>query len=279
MSFAREVLAAARLDFGEVRRSRWLAFATAVYALLAGVLVLVGMRESSVLGFTGMGRVMLSFAHVLLLVLPLLALSATTQVVNRARDDGTIELLFSHPLSRSAYLVALTFTRYTVLALPLVLLLVAMGVIARLVVHEEVPWVMLGRSIAVSCALLWAFVGIGLAVSVETRNQAKAVVLGLVFWALGVLLLDLALVGLMLEWRVDARALFVLASLNPVQAARVALLSGLEPDLGTLGPVGFYLSHTLGPRALYALGLAWPTAVGTLGWLWAFSGWKRGDLV
>lgn len=278
MSFAREVLAAARLDFGEVRRSRWLAFATAVYALLAGVLVLVGMRESSVLGFTGMGRVMLSFAHVLLLVL-LLALSATTQVVNRARDDGTIELLFSHPLSRSAYLVALTFTRYTVLALPLVLLLVAMGVIARLVVHEEVPWVMLGRSIAVSCALLWAFVGIGLAVSVETRNQAKAVVLGLVFWALGVLLLDLALVGLMLEWRVDARALFVLASLNPVQAARVALLSGLELDLGTLGPVGFYLSHTLGPRALYALGLAWPTAVGTLGWLWAFSGWKRGDLV
>ena len=279
MSFAREVLAAARLDFGEVRRSRWLAFATAVYALLAGVLVLVGMRESSVLGFTGMGRVMLSFAHVLLLVLPLLALSATTQVVNRARDDGTIELLFSHPLSRSAYLVALTFTRYTVLALPLVLLLVAMGVIARLVIHEEVPWVMLGRSIAVSCALLWAFVGIGLAVSVETRNQAKAVVLGLVFWALGVLLLDLALVGLMLEWRVDARSLFVLASLNPVQAARVALLSGLEPDLGTLGPVGFYLSHTLGPRALYALGLAWPTAVGTLGWLWAFSGWKRGDLV
>lgn len=279
MSFAREVLAAARLDFGEVRRSRWLPFATGVYALLAGVLVLVGMRESSVLGFTGMGRVMLSFAHVLLLVLPLLALSATTQVVNRARDDGTIELLFSHPLSRSAYLVALTFTRYAVLALPLVILLVAMGVIARLVIHEEVPWVMLGRSIAVSCALLWAFVGIGLAVSVETRNQAKAVVLGLIFWAMGVLLLDLALVGLMLEWRVDARSLFVLASLNPVQAARVALLSGLEPDLGTLGPVGFYLSHALGPRALYALGLAWPTAVGTLGWLWAFTGWKRGDLV
>ena len=274
-----EIAAAARLDMGEVLRSRWLVFATAVYAVLAGALVIAGMRESNVLGFTGMGRVQLSFVHVLLMVLPLLALSATTQVVNRARDDGTIELLFSHPLSRGGYLTAMTLTRYFVLLVPLVVLLAVMAAGAGLVFGESIPWAMTVRSMAVSAALLWAFVGLGLAVSVRTRNQTKAVVWGMLLWALGVALVDLALVGLLLQWRVDPHALFVLSSLNPVQAARLALLSGVEPDLGTLGPVGFYLWNRFGADVLLALGLAWPVAVGTGGWAWAMRSFRRGDLL
>ena len=274
-----EIAAAARLDMGEVLRSRWLVFATAVYAVLAGALVIAGMRESNVLGFTGMGRVQLSFVHVLLMVLPLLALSATTQVVNRARDDGTIELLFSHPLSRGGYLTAMTLTRYFVLLVPLLVLLVVMAVAARLAFGESIPWGMTFRSMAVSAALLWAFVGLGLAVSVRVRNQTKAIVWGMLLWALGVALVDLALVGVLLQWRVEPRALFVLSSLNPVQAARLALLSGVEPDLGTLGPVGFYLWNRFGADVLLTLGLAWPIAVGTGGWAWAMRSFRRGDLL
>lgn len=279
MSLSREIVAAARLDFGEVRRSRWLPFATGVYALLAGVLVLVGMRESSVLGFSGMGRVLLSFSHVLLVVLPLLALTATTQVVNRARDDGTMELLFSHPLSRSGYLVAVTLTRYLVLVVPFVVALGFMAIAGRLVAHEDIAWGMTLRALGVGAALLWAFVGIGLAISTRTRNQAKAVVVGLLCWALAIAVLDLGLVGLMLQWRLDPSTVFALACANPVQAARLALLSGVEPDLGTLGPIGFFLFHRIGPTALLALGLAWPVLVGSLAWGWAYRTFRRGDLV
>ncbi len=277
--FSRELLALARLELSDVLRSRWLGFSTSLYAALAGVLVFVGMRESSVLGFSGMNRVMLSFAHVLLLVLPLLALTATTQVVNRARDDGTVELLFSHPLSRTGYLVAVSMTRYAVLVVPLILLLCAMALGAGLLFGESVPWGMLGRTLAVSAALLWAFTGLGMAVSVGARNQARAVTWGLLLWALSVALLDLALIGLLLQWRLDARTLFVLASINPVQAARLALLSGIETDLGSLGPLGFYLSQRVGAASLLALGLAWPVAVGTVSWLWAHASFRRSDLV
>lgn len=278
-AFVREVVATSRLEMGEVLRSRWLPVSSGIYAVLAGLLVIVGMRESNVLGFTGMNRVLLSFVHVLLLVLPLLALTATTQVVTRAREDGTLELLFSNPLSRTGYLSALTLTRLFVLVLPLALLLLAMALVARFVFDEEVPWAMTLRSIAVSASLLWAFVGLGLAVSTRTRNQARAMVWGLLLWAASVALLDLALIGVLLQWRVDARSLFVLASVNPVQSARLALLSGLEPDLGTLGPVGFYLSHKMGAHTLFAAGLAWPAAVGTAAWLWALSSFRKGDLV
>ncbi len=279
MSAMRELVAGARLDLGDVLRSRWLPLSTGVYAVLAGALVIVGMRESTVMGFTGMGRVMLSFAHVLLVVLPLLAVSATAQVVTRAREDGTIELLFSQPLSRGAYLASITLVRYLVLLVPLAALLVAMALVAKLAFREAVPFAMLGRTIAVGAALLWSFVGIGLLVSVRTRNGAKAVVAGLVVWALAVAVLDLGVVGLLLHARLSPHVVFGLAGLNPVPAARLALLSGIEPDLGTLGPVGFYLVHEVGAGGLLAYGLAWPLIVGTTSWLVASRSFARGDLV
>ena len=98
MTFGRQVLAAARLDLAEVRRSRWLWFCGSAYLILAVVFVLVGLRESTVMGFTGMGRVLMSLCNALLLILPLLALTAVASVIGRARDDGSLELLFSQPL-------------------------------------------------------------------------------------------------------------------------------------------------------------------------------------
>ena len=279
ISRSREFWALSRLELSEVVRSRWLLFSCAVYALLAGVLVVAGMRESVVLGFGGMTRVMLSYAHVLLMVLPLLALTATVQVVNRARDDGTMELLFSQPLTRSGYLLAITATRYFLLVAPLVVLLCGMGLVAQLWFDEPIPWAMMGRTIVVSTTLLWAFTGLGIAISVHVRQQARAVTLGTLAWLASVALLDLALIGLLLQWRVDARSLFVLAILNPVQAARLALLSGIETDLGTLGPVGFFLANRVGPRALLMLGLAWPLVVGTAAWLSAWRNLKSRDLL
>ena len=275
----KEVVAVARLDLAEVRRSRWLTFASAVYGLLAGVFLLAALRESSVVEFTGMDRVLLSLSHALLLMLPLLALSATCQVVNRARDDGTLELLFSHPLSRASYLVGVTATRLLVLLAPLAALIAVM-VVADAWLSDASSALRFGlRALAVCSALLWASVGAGMAVSTGTRDQARALVYGLVLWALGVALLDFALVGAMLQWQINPRAVFLLAAVNPVQSARLGLLSGLEPELGTLGPVGFYLATRLGPAKLFAVGVAWPVVVGALAWTLALRTFRRGDVV
>ena len=273
------IAAAARLDLAEVRRSRWLTFASVVYGLLAAVFVLAALRESSVLEFTGMDRVLLSLSHALLLVLPLLALSATCQVVNRARDDGTLELLFSHPLSRTSYLVGVTATRYLVLLAPLAALIAVMVVADAWLSDASAAFRFGLRALAVCASLLWASVGAGMAISTGTRDQARALVYGLVLWALGVALLDFALVGVMLQWQLNPRAVFLLAAVNPVQAARLALLSGLEPDLGTLGPVGFYLATRLGPAKLFAVGIAWPLTVGFGAWTYALQSFRRGDAV
>ncbi|HKA90095.1 MAG TPA: ABC transporter permease subunit [Haliangiales bacterium] len=275
----REMRAAARLDLAEVARSRWLLFCAGTYALVAGIFVLVGLRESTLLGFTGMGRVLLSFCHALVLLLPLLALTATSAVVNRARDEGTFELLFTQPLRRGAWFAAVSGVRLLALVAPLVLLMIGMGAVAGTVWRSEVPWPFLWRSVAVCAALLVCFAGIGTAISTFIRNPARATTYVILVWAASVALLDFGLIGLMLRWQLDPQATFTLAALNPVQDARMALLSSLEPDLATFGPVGFYLANRVGGDALFALGVAWPAAVGVGAWGAALRRFRRGDLV
>ncbi len=271
-------LAMARLDLGEVRRSRWLVFCLGLYGLLAVLFLLVGLRESTVLGFTGLGRVLLSMSHALVLLLPILALSATAQVVNRAQDDGTLELLFSHPVTRAEYFLGVTGVRFGVLFLPFVALMVLVALIGRLGLGSAVTWGFLGRSLVVCGALIWAYTGCGLAVSTFVRNQAKAVMVLLGTWVLSVALLDFLLIGAMLQWRLNPRSVFLLAALNPVEAARLALLSSAEQSLSVLGPVGFYLAHRVGATSLLLLGTLWPLLLGAAAWLLALRRFSRQDL-
>jgi ABC-type transport system involved in multi-copper enzyme maturation permease subunit len=269
----------ARLELKEVLRSRWLFFCVAVYVALAGLFLLVGLRESAVVGFTGMERLLLSLSHALVVLLPLMALTGTGLVVNRARQDGTMEVLFSHPVERGSYLGAVTLVRYGTLLVPLLVLMPGLALAGRLAFGESMPWAFLARALPVSAALLWSFVGIGLGISVHVFEPAKAMVYLLVAWLLGVALLDFALVGAMLQWRLPTVAVFTLASLNPVEAARLALLSGAEPTLETLGPVGLFLADRLGGGPLFMAGVLWPFVVGTAAWALARRRLRKADLI
>jgi len=275
----KEVSAVSRLELAEVLRSRWMLVCALTYAVLGAGFVFVGMRESLVVGFSGMGRALLSMVHALLVLLPLLALTATGQVINRAREDGTLELLFSHPIRRSSYFLAVALTRYAVLVVPLTLLMGAMALLGRFGFGQEVNWAFVAQSMAISAALVAAFVGLGIAVSSTVRSQARAVSWVLVLWAFAVVLVDFGLIGLMLQWRLNPHTVFLLASLNPVQAARMALLSGASPDLTVLGPVGFYLANRIGTGGLYLLGVSWPWVVGLLACTAASLHFRKADLV
>jgi ABC-type transport system involved in multi-copper enzyme maturation permease subunit len=255
-----------RLDAAEALRSRWAVFSSLLYLSLAAVFILVGLRESAVIGFTSMGRVLTALCHMLLFLLPLLAVTATAQVFNRAREDGTLEFLFSQPLGRREYFLTVSAVRYGMLLLPLAVLFGVLALAGWAVFGQEVAWMFLARSLIISASLLWAFVGFGLAASTIVRNPARALVYSLLLWLAGVALLDFGLIGLMLQWQLDPKWVFLLASLNPVESARMALLSAADPTLAGLGPVGFFVANRLGDRLLFALGTAWPAIAGSLAW-------------
>lgn len=279
MNAIKRLSAIARLDFAEVRRSRWLVFLVGLYGLLAAMFVLVGLNESDVLGFTGMGRVLLSLCNALVLLIPLLALTGSGQVVNRAREEGALELFLSHPITRGEYFAALSIVRYAVLMIPLVVLMLGLGIFGRIAFGEAIAWAFVGRTLVISAALGWAFVGIALAVSVAVRSQARAMVYLLVIWVIAVAVMDFGVIGMMLQWRLNPATVFILAGLNPVEMARVALLSFADPSLGVLGPVGFFLAYRFGTGWLFALGVVWPAIVGSIAWLGAWKAFSEGDLV
>lgn len=278
MNSYRQSRAIARLDLAEVVRSRWLAVSAVAYAVLAVVFVTVGQREAPLVGFTGSARVLFSMSHALALLLPLVALTATAPTIGRARDDGSLELLCSQPLDRGAYFVAITAVRVVAILAPVAALFAAVALWGALAHGQPVPWSYLGRSLAVLAALAWAFAGIGFLIATLVRHPVRMLTYVVLVWAAGVALLDAGLIGVLLHWRLPAHVVFALAAANPVEDARLALLSGTDRDLSTLGPVGFYLAGRLGDTALYALGVALPFVWGALAWLAALTHFRRADI-
>ena len=242
--------------------------------------VWLGLRESSVLGFTGLSRVVLNVANAVVIVVPLVALVATSQTIVRARTSGFFELVLAQPCRRHDWLWAVVASRVVVVLGPLVVLLLGtLG--AGYILHEGDAMLapLIARSIAVTAALAWAFVGIGMLASSVAPTSERATVYALLAWLVGAALHDFALIGAMLRFRLTPSAVFALAAANPVEAARIALLSGVDPELGVLGPVGFWLANTFGAKLTLLVGVGWPALLGTLCLAVAARRLSRADLV
>ncbi|HVW29623.1 MAG TPA: ABC transporter permease [Polyangiaceae bacterium] len=252
-----------RLEISDALRSRWLAFTGCTYAGVFGLFVWLGLRESSVLGFTGISRVVLNASNAIVLVLPLVALIATCQSVVRARTSGYFELFLTHPCERRDWLHAVIGSRLIVLGGPLfvVLLAAALGGYAS---GERVVGGLVVQSALIGACLVWAFVGVGLFISSMSKSSERAIVLALLAWLFAVSIHDFAVIGLLLKMRLAPPAVFGLAAANPLELARLSLLSSVDPDLGVLGPVGFWIANYLGPRWTFAAGVSWPFVIGAV---------------
>ena len=88
-------------------------------------------------------------------------------------------------------------------------------------------------------------------------------VMALVAWLGAAALHDFALVGVLLRFRLAPEVVFGLAAANPVEAARIAILGAVDPDLSVLGPVGFWLANKLGAGLGLVIGAGWPALLGT----------------
>lgn len=269
-----------RLELAEALRSRWIVFTAVVYSAVFGLFVWLGLRESSVLGFTGVSRVVLNVSNAVVLAVPLVALVATSQTIVRARQSGFFELMLSLPVRRRDWLAGIVASRFLVVVGPLVVLLACALVYGAVSGERDaalVPTVL--RTLAVTSSLAWAFIGIGFWISACARTPERATVLALVAWIGASALHDFALIGALLRFRLAPAAVFALAAANPVEAARIAVLGSVDPDLSVLGPVGFWLANTLGPSATLAVGVLWPALLGTFALHRAERRLARADLV
>lgn len=264
-----------RLESRAVLRQRWFAAALTLAVGLVGFFVLVAARESAVLGFTGYGRVLGGVVQASLLFLPLLAVLTTAQAVTGAHETGLLEWYLGYPNGRARCFWALFLPRAAAVTLPVVLAVVALGAVAAIA----------GRPVAIGVLSVFAaalfgqglcFAALGMLASASSRTPEQALLRALLVWMAFALLVDFVLLGLLLRWRLPASTVFLLAGLNPLQGARVATLTVLDPEMGVLGPVGTWATATLGAPATIAWGLGWPLVCAKLALAAAWWGfWKR----
>jgi ABC-2 type transport system permease protein len=250
-----------RLEAAGVVRARWFAASLALAGGLVVFFVVLATRESAVLAFTGFGRVVTGVGLAALLFLPLLAVFSTSQVIPQARQQGVLEWYLSHPVSRGSCFAAMFLPRVLAVSGPIAGVVVVLGGAAAILGHA-VPVELLGRFFVLLLGQGFCFAALGILVSVVSRSPEQALLSGLGVWMAAVALIDFALIGVMLRWRVPPELVFAIAGLNPVQAARLGLLAGTDADLGLLGPVGTWIAVHLGPQATLAYALAWPLGLG-----------------
>jgi ABC-2 type transport system permease protein len=268
-----------RLELSDALRSKWMLFASSVYLALGGAFVWLGLRESSVLGFTGLSRVMLNMANAVIVVFPLIVLIGTHAAVIRGRSTGFCELMLTQPVRRSTWLFALLASRLLILLGPLLVLLLVSSIAALSGESEPEFWLVAARSLSICAALVFAFIGAGLWISSAASTTERALVWALILFVATSALQDVLLITTLLRTSLPPQVVFGLAVLNPSEAARVGILTSVDPELSVLGPVGFWLANTLGPLRTMQLAVAWPLTIGVVCFALALVRLRRIDLV
>jgi len=169
-------------------------------------------------------------------------------------------------------------SRILVIVGPLAVLLLGTS-IAGAFMDEPALLPLVTRSLLVTIALTWAFVAVGLWLSSVARTSERATVYVLLAWLGCTALHDFGLIALLLRFKLLPMVVFTLAASNPAEAARLAILSGIDPELSILGPVGFWLATTLGPRLTLLVGVGWPVVLGMAAVCAAVRHLNRADLV
>jgi Cu-processing system permease protein len=222
------MLLCARQELLLAVRSRWLQLFAVVFAVLALAVASAGYILSGGYGLQDFGRTAASLVQLVLLIMPLTAL--TFGVLSLTPERGSAELLFAQPVSRVGILAG----RYLGLFISLAAAQAIGFGLAGLVLHQQSGDTGLAAFVAVvtiSLVLTAVFLSIA-AMLAQARGarRARVLALALVVWFVAVVLYDVAVLGVASQLRSGAasRLLITAVLVNPADAARTAALMAVE---------------------------------------------------
>jgi ABC-2 type transport system permease protein len=257
------LLATYRADLRETLRSRWYRLYALAYGLLIVLFFGFGLSESSIMGFTGLSRSMLTFLQLTMLIMPVFILITTARTLVGDRDAGVWEYLLSWPFRLSSYFWGKALGRITIIATPLLLALIALACLGGLR-GAVIPWSIVWTYGALMISMVVCFTGIAMFISVTASNQEFAIGLAFALWLLFEAAIDSLLLGLLVKGRLMAEVVVGLALLNPIQAFRTASIALFDPELTTLGSISFTLLDSIGKWGLMVWAIGWPLLLGAV---------------
>lgn len=251
-----------RKELNDAFRNRWFILYGVSFALLSLAFSAASLLGSGQYGFANFGRTAASLINLVLLVVPLMGLTAGAMGLSSEKERGTLAYLLAQPVSRRDVFLG----KFLGQAIALSVALTAGFGFCMIVLwwhraSEQVT--VLLALLALSILLSTASLSIGMLLSTFARGSSAALGTAVFLWLALAFGADLGLMGIAFVRNLDIRTLFHLAIINPLSVFRMAAVLSMRSNLEILGPAGMYAVQTYGNALLpffAAALLAW-TAV------------------
>ena len=261
-SFARNIATVARRELREAITSRWFLLYTLSFAGLGLAVSYVSAVGAGGAGLSGFGRTTAGLINLVLLVVPLMALTAGAGSIASDRERGMLAYLLAQPVGRSEVLLGKFLGLAGALLACLCLGLGSCAAILAWKGEATRPSSMIWLA-GLSFVLALGMLGLGMLISVLARRVSVAVGTAIFLWLVLVFVTDLGLMAGTMAFKLSIQKLFALSLVNPLQVFKMWSLHAVGASLDVLGPAGLYASEEYGrvlPAVFGACLAAWVVA-------------------
>ena len=272
------LLLIAYLDLKESIRAKWFLVYSLVFGGMIALFFIAGVTESQVMGFSGLSRLLLMYIQVTIVILPIFILITTVRSISGDRDNHILEYMLSFPISLRQYYWGKIIGRFITVYLP-VLFAMVVAIIYGFTKGAEIPWDIFFLYTGLLFALSSAFLGIAFFISSFVKSSEVALGIAFFIWIALLAFIDIALISLMMQQRMNEELIIFIAMINPMEIFRVAAISLFDPELTVMGPVAFYILDSMSQATFVFLSIAYPVLLGMLFAFFGFVIFKKKDLV
>ncbi len=266
------------LDLKESIRAQWFIIYSLVFGGLIALFFIAGITESQVMGFSGLSRLLLMYIQITIIILPIFILITTVRSISGDRDSHILEYMLSFPISLAQYYWGKVFGRFITVFLPVFMAMV-FAIIYGSFKGANVPWDIFFLYTGLLFSLSSVFLGIAFFISSIVKSSEMALGISFFVWIFLLAFIDIALISLMLQNRMNEELIIALALINPMELFRVAAISLFDPELTVMGPVAFYILDRLSQSMFVLLAIVYPLVLGMLFAFFGYSVFKNKDLV
>ena len=268
----------AYLDLKESIRANWFIVYSIVFGGLIALFFIAGITESQVMGFSGLSRLLLMYIQVTIVILPIFILVTTVRSISGDRDSHILEYMLSFPISLKQYYWGKVFGRFITVFLP-VFMAMFFAIIYGVFKGADVPWSIFFLYTGLLFAMSSAFLGIAFFVSSIVKSSEMALGISFFVWIFLLAFIDIALISLMMQQRMNTELIIGIAMINPMEIFRVAAISLFDPQLTVMGPVAFYILDMMSQSLFVLISILYPVLLGVLFAYLGFKIFSKKDLV
>lgn len=240
----------AQKELRDALHNRWFVLYTLAFTALALAFSYLALAGAGIVGFAGFGRTAASLINLVLLIVPLMALTIGAQSLAGEQERNTLAYLLAQPISRADIFIG----KYVGLLLSLLAALTLGFGISGLVMAlngtgaaEPMAYVLL---VVLAFLLSLTMLSVGFLISTLSKRTGVAVGIGLFLWLCFVFFGDLGMMGTAITLQMPIDTLFWVSLINPLQLFKMAAILNIQATLDILGPAGIYAMQRYGDSLL-----------------------------